>query len=100
MFQPTILGDQLNSSSSFNLCSKLSCIMFTIKDVQYAKWLIGSSKMLTVLCIYQDCLVMRDHMIDDILTDLETNIQNHCLTIAEPYSPAENELCLAKYCKL
>jgi len=74
--------------------------MLTIKDVQYPKWLIGSTKMLTVLCTYQDCLVMRDHMIDDTLTDLELKIQDHCLTIAEPYSPAENELCLARYCEL
>lgn len=76
--------------------------MLTIKDVQYARWLKGSSKTLTVLCMYQDCLVvMRDHLIDDTLADLETKIQNYCLTITkEPYLPTENELCLAKYSEL
>lgn len=72
----------------------------TIKDVQHAKWLKGSLKTLTFLYIYQDCLVMRDHLIDDALTDLEHKIQDYCATITEPYSPVENELCLAKYCEL
>lgn len=69
----------------------------TMKDVQHAKWLKGSSKTLTFLCVYQDCLVMRDHMIDDTLTDLEQKIQDYCASVTEPYSPVENELCLAKY---
>jgi hypothetical protein len=56
----------------------------------------GSSKMLTFLNIYQDYLVMRDHMIDDALADLEAKIQNYCMSITS-YCPVENELCLAKY---
>lgn len=73
--------------------------MLTIKDVQYARWPKNSSKTLTVLCTYQDCLVMRDNLIDDALVDLEAKIQDYCLTLTEPYCPVENELCLAKYCE-
>lgn len=80
-----------------NLSDKQFTNTLTIKDVQLAKWPTGSSKLLTFLCIYQDALVMRDHLIDDALTDLEIKIQDHCATITEPYSPIENELCLAKY---
>lgn len=72
--------------------------MLTIKDVQYARWLKGAVKTLTFLCVNDDCLMMRDHLIDDTLADLEAKIQEHCVTAANPlYTPAENELCLAKY---
>uniref|UniRef100_A0A2H8TG30 Tudor domain-containing protein 1 n=1 Tax=Melanaphis sacchari TaxID=742174 RepID=A0A2H8TG30_9HEMI len=72
--------------------------MLTIKDVQYAKWLKGAVKTLTFLCVNGDCLMMRDHLIDDTLTDLESKIQEYCVTAIDPlYTPAENELCLAKY---
>jgi len=48
--------------------------------------------------VNDDCLMMRDHLIDDTLADLEAKIQEHCVTAANPlYTPAENELCLAKY---
>lgn len=40
---------------------------------------------------------MRDYLVDNDLRDLETKIQKYCLTNLEPYSPVENELCLAKY---
>lgn len=59
----------------------------------------GSLKTLTLLSVYQDCLIMRDHMIDDALTDLEAKIQDHCMKITS-YCPVENELCLAKYSEL
>jgi hypothetical protein len=72
--------------------------MLTIKDVQYARWLKGAVKTLTFLCVNSDCLMMRDHLIDDTLTDLEAKIQEYCVTAVDPlYTPVENELCLAKY---
>jgi len=44
--------------------------------------------------------MMRDHLIDDTLADLEAKIQEYCVTATDPlYIPAENELCLAKYCE-
>lgn len=72
---------------------------FTIQDLQHARWQKGSLKTLTFLCLSKDYLVMRDHLIDDTLTDLEFKIQDYCSKITEPYSPVENELCLAKYCE-
>lgn len=93
--------DVLTNSLSYNSNSpnKRFSNTLTIKDVQFAKWPIPSMKTLTFLSIYQDCLIMRDHMIDDALTDLETKIQDHCLTTPS-YCPAEKELCLAKYSEL
>jgi len=42
--------------------------------------------------------MMRDHLIDDTLADLEAKIQEYCVTTADLlYTPAENELCLVKY---
>ncbi|XP_050056969.1 uncharacterized protein LOC114132611 isoform X5 [Aphis gossypii] len=90
------------------LCQETTCStelskrfsnMLTIKDVQYARWLKGAVKTLTFLCVNGDCLMMRDHLIDDTLTDLEAKIQEHCMTaVVDPlYTPAKNELCLAKY---
>lgn len=73
--------------------------MLTIKDVQFAKWQNGSCKTLTFLCVYLDYIVMRDHVIDDALSNLENKIQDYCATITEPYYPVDNELCLAKYCE-
>lgn len=73
--------------------------ILTFKDVQNAKWPKGLTKTLTFLCIFEDYFVMRDYLIDNALADLETNIQKYCSsTDLEPYFPAENELCLAKYC--
>lgn len=74
--------------------------MLTIKDVQHAKWQKGSLKVLTVLGIYQNYFVMRDHMIDDTLNNLESKIQDYFMTVLESYSPTENELCLVKYSTL
>ncbi|VVC36208.1 Hypothetical protein CINCED_3A022077 [Cinara cedri] len=71
--------------------------MLTIKDIQYAKWFKGASKLLTFVIVYKDCLILRDHMIDETLGDLETQIQDYCKTVSNSYSPTENELCLAKY---
>lgn len=73
--------------------------VLTIKDIQYAKWQKGSFKTLTFLCIYQDYLVMRDHLVDDALTDLEAKIQSYCAITKEPLIPTKDELCLAKYCE-
>ncbi|XP_026816248.1 uncharacterized protein LOC113555865 isoform X3 [Rhopalosiphum maidis] len=72
--------------------------MLTTKDIQYVRWLKGAEKTLTFLCVNGDCLMMRDHLIDDTLTDLEAKIQEYCVTAVDPlYTPAENELCLAMY---
>ncbi|XP_050420950.1 uncharacterized protein LOC126833572 isoform X2 [Adelges cooleyi] len=71
--------------------------IFTIKDVQYARWLKGSSKTLTFLCQHKDYLLMRDHLVDDAVADLEVKLQEYCVEVAYPYSPAIGELCLAKF---
>lgn len=76
----------------------LKSSILTIKDLQYAKWSNDSSKLLTFVIVYKDCLILRDHMIEETLADLEVQIQGYC-KISEPYSPTENELCLAKYCE-
>lgn len=86
------------TSEAHSPCGKLAQ-MLKVKDVQYARWLKGSVKTLTFLCMYEDYLVMRDHLIDDALADLETKIQDYCVKITEPYNPANDELCLAKFCK-
>lgn len=74
--------------------------ILTTKDVQFAKWKKGSSKTLTFLCFSHKYFVMRDHLTDDALTDLETKINDYCSSINETYSPVANELCLVKYCEL
>lgn len=73
--------------------------MLTIKNVNYVKWLNGSLKLLTFLIVYKDCLIMRDHVIEEMLEDLEMKIQDFCKIPPKSYSPAENELCLAKFCE-
>ncbi|KAL4112570.1 hypothetical protein QTP88_016325 [Uroleucon formosanum] len=96
LLSTTLCQEQQTSSAAEH--SKRFSNMLTIKDVQYAKWLKGAVKTLTFLCVNGDCLMMRDHLIDDTLADLEAKIQEHCVTAADPlYTPAENELCLAKY---
>ncbi|XP_022162076.1 uncharacterized protein LOC111027893 isoform X7 [Myzus persicae] len=96
LLSTTLCQEQQTSGAADH--SKRFSSMLTIKDVQYARWLKGAAKTLTFLCVNGDCLMMRDHLIDDTLADLEAKIQEHCLTVADPlYTPAENELCLAKY---
>jgi len=97
-FQSTTLCQEQLTSGAADHSKR--CNMLTLKDVQYARWLKGAVKTLTFLCVNGDCLMMRDHLIDDTLADLEAKIQEHCVTAADPlYTPAENELCLAKYCE-
>ncbi|XP_015365660.1 PREDICTED: uncharacterized protein LOC107162970 [Diuraphis noxia] len=94
----TTLCQEQQTSGADEHNSKRFSNMLTIKDVPYAKWLKGAVKTLTFLCVNGDCLMMRDHLIDDTLADLEAKIQEHCVTTTNPlYTPAENELCLAKY---
>ncbi|XP_060870995.1 uncharacterized protein LOC132945306 isoform X4 [Metopolophium dirhodum] len=96
LLSTTLCQEQQTSGAADH--SKRFSNMLTIKDVQYARWLKGAVKTLTFLCVNGDCLMMRDHLIDDTLADLEAKIQEHCVIAADPlYTPAENELCLAKY---
>ncbi|XP_050543343.1 uncharacterized protein LOC126906674 isoform X2 [Daktulosphaira vitifoliae] len=93
--QPEIITNKLlsNNQNSLNQSSQ----KFVIKDVQHARWPKGSKKNLTFLCQSKDYLVMRDHLVDDAVTDLETKIQEYCLENIDMYSPALEELCIAKY---
>jgi len=90
---------QISSSTGDYLPDKQFLNMLTVKDVQFANWPKGLSKTLTFLCINHEYFVMRDNLMNNALTDLETKIYDYCLTVNEIYSPAANELCLAQYCE-
>lgn len=90
-FQPEI-KNSLNSPHQ-------SSHKFVIKDVQHARWPKGAKKNLTFLCQSKDYLVMRDHLVDDAVADLEIKIQEYCSENVDVYSPDVKELCIAKYSK-